>query len=48
MSDIMELHPMVQPGDIGKDFSLKDQNDKTFDLFENSGKTALLSFHPFV
>lgn len=47
MSGIMELLSVVRPGDIGKDFFLKDQNDKTFDLLENSGKTALLSFHPF-
>ncbi|MEI6840427.1 MAG: redoxin domain-containing protein [Methanomicrobiales archaeon] len=46
MSGIMELLPMVRPGDIGKNFSLKDQNDKTFDLLENSGKKTLLSFHP--
>ena len=37
---------MVQPGDIAKNFSIKDQNDKTFDLLENSGKKTLLSFHP--
>ena len=33
-------------GDIGKNFSLKDQNDKTFDLLENSGRKTLMSFHP--
>jgi peroxiredoxin len=37
---------MVQPGDPAKNFSLKDQNDKTFDLYEQSGKHILLSFHP--
>ncbi len=37
---------MVQPGDVAKNFAIKDQNDKTFDLLENSGKKTLLSFHP--
>ena len=37
---------MVQQGDPAKNFSLKDQNGKTFDLYENSGKRTLLSFHP--
>jgi len=46
MADTMAQLPMVRPGDIGKNFSLKDQNDKTFDLLENSGKKTLLSFHP--
>jgi len=46
MADTLEQTPMVRPGDIGKNFSLKDQNDKTFDLLENSGKKTLLSFHP--
>ncbi len=46
MTDTTEQPPMVRPGDIGKNFSLKDQNDKTFDLLENSGKKTLLSFHP--
>ncbi|HOB59602.1 MAG TPA: redoxin domain-containing protein [Methanoregulaceae archaeon] len=38
--------PMVKPGDPAKNFSLKDQNDKTFGLYEQSGKHVLLSFHP--
>jgi peroxiredoxin len=38
--------PVVKPGDTGGNFSLKDQNDKTFDLLENSGKNTILSFHP--
>ena len=46
MTDTTEQPPMVRPGDIGKNFSLKDQNDKTFDLLENSGNKTLLSFHP--
>jgi peroxiredoxin len=46
MADTPEQPPMVRPGDIGKNFSLKDQNDKTFDLLENSGRKTLLSFHP--
>lgn len=37
---------MVKPGDAAKNFSLKDQNDKTFDLYENTGKRTILSFHP--
>jgi len=46
MPDMVEQPPMVRPGEIGKNFSLKDQNDKTFDLLENSGRKTLLSFHP--
>ena len=37
---------MAQPGDPAQNFSLKDQNDKTFDLYEEAGKRVLLSFHP--
>jgi len=37
---------MVQTGDVARNFSLKDQNDKTFDLYEQAGKRVLLSFHP--
>jgi peroxiredoxin len=37
---------MIQPGDTARNFSLKDQNDKTFDLYEHAGKRVLLSFHP--
>ncbi|MDD1713845.1 MAG: redoxin domain-containing protein [Methanoregulaceae archaeon] len=37
---------VVKPGDYGKNFSLKDQNDVTFDLLENMGRRVLLSFHP--
>jgi peroxiredoxin len=43
---MMDQKRMVQPGDPAKNFSLKDQNDRTFDLLENSGKRTLLSFHP--
>ncbi len=42
----MDQPRMIQPGDTGPNFSLKDQNDKTFDLLEQSGKRVLLSFHP--
>lgn len=42
----MTQDAMVQPGDVAKNFSLKDQNDKTFGLLENSGRRVLLSFHP--
>lgn len=46
MVDIVEQFPVIRPGVTGKNFSLKDQNDKTFDLLENSGRKTLLSFHP--
>jgi peroxiredoxin len=42
----MTLAGMVQPGDPARNFSLKDSNDKTFDLYEQAGKRVLLSFHP--
>ena len=42
----MKQARMVKPGDPAKNFSLKDQNDKTFDLYEQAGKRTLLSFHP--
>ena len=42
----MDQPRMIQPGDTAVNFSLKDQNDKTFDLLEQSGKRVLLSFHP--
>jgi peroxiredoxin len=42
----MDQPRMIQPKDIAQNFSLKDQNDKTFDLLEHSGKRVLLSFHP--
>jgi len=35
---------MAQPGDPARNFSLKDQNDKTFDLYEQAQKRVLLSF----
>jgi peroxiredoxin len=37
---------MVQVGEIAQNFSLKDQNGKTFDLYEQAEKRILLSFHP--
>ena len=37
---------MVQPGNPAPNFSLKDQNDRTFDLYEQCNKRVLLSFHP--
>lgn len=42
----MEQQPLIRTGDTARNFSLKDQNDTTFDLFEQSGKRVLLSFHP--
>jgi len=38
--------PIVKPGDPARNFSIKDHEDKTFDLLEQSGKNVLLSFHP--
>jgi peroxiredoxin len=40
------VQKIVSPGEAGKNFSLKDQDNSTFDLFENMGKRTLLSFHP--
>ncbi len=37
---------MIQKNDPAKNFSLKDQDDKTFDLFEHTEKRVILSFHP--
>ena len=37
---------IVQPGEPARNFSLKDQGDRTFDLYEHAGKRVLLSFHP--
>jgi len=42
----MSQVPIVKPGDPAKNFSLKDQNDTTFGLYEHAGKHVLLSFHP--
>jgi peroxiredoxin len=42
----MTQERMVQVGDSARNFSLKDQNDKTFDLYEHAKKRVLLSFHP--
>jgi peroxiredoxin len=42
----MKQPRIVKPGDPAKNFSLKDQNDTTFDMYENMGKRILLSFHP--
>ena len=42
----MDQPRMIRRGTRAMNFSLKDQNDKTFDLLEQSGKRILLSFHP--
>jgi peroxiredoxin len=42
----MRQRPMIKLLDPAKNFSLKDQNDKTFDLLEHAGCRILLSFHP--
>ena len=44
--EMMQQPQIVKPGDPAKNFSLKDQNDTTFDLYENMHKRMLLSFHP--
>ncbi|MCX6687169.1 MAG: redoxin domain-containing protein, partial [Methanoregula sp.] len=46
MGDLMEQMRIVQPGDPAQNFSLKDQNDHTFDLYEQAEQRILLSFHP--
>ena len=42
----MDQPRMIQPGETAPNFSIKDQNDRTFDLLEQSCKRVLLSFHP--
>ena len=37
---------MAQVGGTARNFLLKDQNDKTFDPYEQAGKRVLLSFYP--
>ncbi len=44
--DCMIQATIVQPGDPARNFSIKDQNDKTFGLYEQAGRRVLLSFHP--
>lgn len=36
----------IQVGDTSPNFSLKDQDDRTFDLLEHGESRVLLSFHP--
>jgi peroxiredoxin len=43
---LMTQIPLIKAQDPAVNFSLKNQLDKTFDLFEQSGKRVLLSFHP--
>jgi hypothetical protein len=43
--EMMQQPRIVKPGDPAKNFSLKDQNDVTFDLYENMHKRILPSFH---
>lgn len=42
----MKQARLIRPGDGAKNFSLKNQRDKTVDLFEMAGKRVILSFHP--
>ena len=42
----MEHQRLVKPGDSAANLSLKDQNDKTFGLYEEKSRYTLLSFHP--
>jgi peroxiredoxin len=44
--EMIQQLQIVKPGDPAKNFSLKDQNDTTFDPYENMHKRMLLSFHP--
>lgn len=36
----------IAKGEMGPDFTIKDQHDKDFKLSEHKGKRVLLSFHP--
>ncbi|MDD1719808.1 MAG: redoxin domain-containing protein [Methanoregulaceae archaeon] len=42
----MAPQQLIGIGEAVYNFSLKDQHNSTFDLFENTGKRTLLSFHP--
>jgi peroxiredoxin len=42
----MDQPPIVRPGQPARNFSLKDQQNSTWDLYEHQGKRVLLSFHP--
>jgi peroxiredoxin len=46
MVNQMPQPQIVRPGDPATNFSLKDQNDSTFDLYEYMHRRTLLSFHP--
>ena len=37
---------LIKVGDLARDFTLKDQNDKAVHLADLQGKKVLLSFHP--
>jgi peroxiredoxin len=41
-----QSRPIIQPGEHAPNFSIKDQDSRTFDLLEQMGKRILLSFHP--
>ncbi len=42
----MDQPRMIRPGEPAPNFSLKDQKDETFGLYEQEGRRVLLSFHP--
>ena len=42
----MEQPPIVRPGQPARNFSLKDQDNTTWDLYEQQDRRVLLSFHP--
>jgi peroxiredoxin len=42
----MDQPPIVRPGQPARNFSLKDHENATWDLYEHQGKRVLLSFHP--
>lgn len=46
MAEPVQPQKIIQPGDTAGNFSLKDHDDKTFNLFENMGRRTLLSLHP--
>ena len=42
----MDQPRMIRQGEPAPNFSLKDQQDETFGLYEQEGRRVLLSFHP--
>ncbi|MDD1638933.1 MAG: redoxin domain-containing protein [Methanomicrobiales archaeon] len=42
----MDQQPIVRPGQPARNLSLKDQDNTTWDLYEQQDRRVLLSFHP--